>query len=417
MRKLLLLALSGILLWSCGTQKSTVPEWIGAKPIDARRTYVYGVGMSYINPNTAYQQAARSNALADLAGEVESQVFDESRLLQKEDVGGFSSSFSSQTLTTSHIKLEGYELVDTYSDELRYYVLYKLDLPQFLEVKAKNDAIAMTYIDGKLEITGDSDRPASNRFQALADALQKAFDRQLLKDPKFKIELNAKLINGLRSIESDLSGSILLPETTNYLGLPDQFSAVLQLSEEALNTAIKLTSSSGNFSFNSALGSILCEHTGRENAIILECPLDFKRLLPQSSPLVHLWLEAASNWKISESLFFQNTLIQVAAPRGLQSAISESISSTFNTSNEAPLVLEFKGNETTERNLGDRTKHIISGSFVLKSASNTVLWSSQRLMKFGISTNPAAAKQAAYAEFDKDIRFFIVPQIVRNLGY
>jgi hypothetical protein len=107
----------------------------------------------------------------------------------------------------------------------------------------------------------------------------------------------------------------------------------------------------------------------------------------------------------------------VVAPRGLQGAISESISSTFNTSNEAPLVLEFKGNQTTERNLGDRTKHIISGSFVLKSASNTVLWSSQRLMKFGISTNPAAAKQAAYAEFDKDIRFFIVPQIVRNLGY
>ena len=92
----------------------------------------------------------------------------------------------------------------------------------------------MTYIDGKLEITGDSDRPASNRFQALADALQKAFDRQLLKDPKFKIELNAKLINGLRSIEGDLTGSILLPETTNYLGLPDQFSAVLQLSEEAV---------------------------------------------------------------------------------------------------------------------------------------------------------------------------------------
>lgn len=417
MRKLLLLALSGLLLWSCGTQKSTVPGWISAKPIDARRTYVYGVGMSYINPNTAYQQAARSNALADLAGEVESQVFDESRLLQKEDIGGFSSSFSSQTLTTSHIKLEGYELVDTYSDELRYYVLYKLDLPQFLEVKAKNDAIAMAYIDGKLEITGDSERLAGARFQALADALQKAFDRQLLKDPKYKIELNAKLINGLRSIESDVTGNILLPETTNYLGLPDQFSAVLRLSEEGLNTAIKLTSSSGNFSFNSAMGSILCEHTGRENAIILECPIDFKRLLPQSSPLVHLWLEAASNWKISESLFFQNTMIQVAAPRGLQNAISASISSTFNTSNEAPLILEFDGNETTERNLGDRTKYIISGSFVLKSASNTVLWSSQRLMKFGISANPAAAKQAAYAEFDKDIRFFIVPQIVRNLGY
>ncbi|HCP41040.1 MAG TPA: hypothetical protein DIT65_04530 [Cryomorphaceae bacterium] len=417
MRKFLVLTLSALILLSCGVQKSTVPGWVSAKPIDEKRTYVYGVGMSYINPNTAYQQAARSNALADLAGEVESQVFDESRLLQKEDLGGFSSSFSSQTLTTSHIKLEGYELVHTYSDELRYYVLYKLDLPQFLETKAKNDAIAMAYIDGKLEISNGSERPAGSRFQALADALQKGFDRQFLKDPKFKIELNAKLINGLRSIERDLTGSILLPETTNYLGLPEQFSAVLQLNEEVLNTAVKLTSSSGNFSFNSALGSILCEHTGRENAIILECPLDFKRLLPQSTALVHLWLEAASNWKISESLFFQNTIIEVKAPGELQTAIAESISSTFNTNNEAPLILEFKGSETTERNLGDRTKHIISGSFILKTSSNTVLWSSQRLMKFGISTNPSAAKQTAYAEFDKDIRFFIVPQIIRNLGY
>jgi hypothetical protein len=417
MKKLLFALLSFTLLLGCGTQKMAVPAWVNAKPIDTKRNFVYGVGMSYVNPNTAYQQAARSNALADLAGEVESQVFDESKLLQKEDAGGFSTAFSSQTLTTSHIKLEGYELVDTYADELRYYVLYKLDLPKFLEIKAKNDAIALSYIDGKLETVGKSTLKAKDRFQALADALQKAIDRQLLNDPKFNIELNAKLTSGLRSIEGDLSGAILLPETTYFLGLPMQFSGALRISDESIAEAIKLTSSSGNFSYNSALNAVLCEHTGRENAILLECPIDFKLLLPQASQWVQVWLTERSNWKITESLFFHNTQIHVQATGELSEAITSAISSEFEVNENAALVLVFNGSEVTERNLGDRTKHIISGNFILKDTNSSILWSSQRVMKFGISTNPTAAKQAAHAEFDKDIRFFILPQIIRNLGF
>lgn len=417
MKKRLVAFISALLLWGCGVQKTIIPAWVSTKPIDNSRTYVYGVGMSYVNPNTAYQQAARSNALADLAGEVESQVFDESKLLQKEDQGGFTTAFSSQTLTTSHIKLEGYELVDTYTDELRYYVLYKLDLPQFLEIKAMNDDIALKYIEEKLARAESSDWNAQQRFQALADALQKAFDRQLLNDPKFNIELNAKLTNALRSVEGALSGGILLPEVTNYLGIPHQFSGVLTLNDKSIKEAIKLVSSSGDFTYNSSMSAILCEHTGRDNAIILDCPIDFKRLLPQGSALVQLWLEERSNWKITESLYFQNTQISVKAETGLINTISEAVSSSFDIHADAPLALYFNGTEVTERNLGDRTKHIISGNFVLKDENGTVLWSSQRLQKFGISTNPDAAKQAAYAEFDKDIRFFIVPQMVRNLGY
>jgi len=417
MRQLLFVLTSLALFLSCGTQKEKTPNWVNSKPIDAQRNYVYGVGMSYVNPNSAYQQAARSNALADLAGEVESQVFDESKLLQKEDTGGFSSSFSSQTLTSSHIKLEGYELVDTHSDELRYYVLYQLNLPKFLEIKAKNDAVAMTYIQEKVERAKNDSFQADQRFQALADAIQKAFDRQLFKDPKFSIELNAKFINALRAIEDYLSGSILVPETTFFLGLPNQFSGVLRLNDRSIAEAIDLASSSGDFSYNSALNSILCEHTGRENAIILECPIDFKRLLPQAPQFVQLWLKERSNWRITESLFFQSTPIKVEAAREISEAIISSLSSDFVIHEEAPLILAFNGSEVAERNLGDRTKHIISGSFVLKSTDGGVLWSSQRVMKFGISSSPTAAKQAAYREFDNDIRFFILPQIVRNLGY
>ena len=83
MRNLLLL-FSALILASCGTRKNTPPSWISGKPIDATGTYVYGIGSSYINPNTAYQQAARSNALADLAQEVQSEIYEETKLLQKE---------------------------------------------------------------------------------------------------------------------------------------------------------------------------------------------------------------------------------------------------------------------------------------------------------------------------------------------
>ena len=120
MRKLLLL-LSALILASCGARKNSPPSWISGKPIDASGTFVYGVGSSYINPNTTYQQAARSNALADLAQEVQSEIYDETKLLQKEDAEGFNSAFESNTTSTSALRLQDYELVESYADEVRFY--------------------------------------------------------------------------------------------------------------------------------------------------------------------------------------------------------------------------------------------------------------------------------------------------------
>ena len=82
MKKLWILFIA-VLLWGCGTKKNAPPSWISGKPIDANG--VYGMGSSFINPNVPYQQAARSNALADLAQEVQSEIYDETKLLQKED--------------------------------------------------------------------------------------------------------------------------------------------------------------------------------------------------------------------------------------------------------------------------------------------------------------------------------------------
>ena len=114
-----LIIITSILLMACGVKKTVIPEWVTGKPIDPSGKFVYGLGMSYVNPNSSYQQAARSNALADLAQEVESHIFDETRLLQKEDSKGMQSAFSSETLTTSKVKLEDYQVVASYADAYR----------------------------------------------------------------------------------------------------------------------------------------------------------------------------------------------------------------------------------------------------------------------------------------------------------
>ena len=156
-----LIYLSALIFVSCGINKHTPPSWINGKPIDASGIYVYGLGSSYINPNTAYQQAARSNALADLAQEVQSEIYDETKLLQKEDAKGFNSAFESNTTSTSTLRLEDYELVESYSDEVRYYALYRLDLQAYLKKKALQDAEAMEWINGKFTEAKDVQLSAS----------------------------------------------------------------------------------------------------------------------------------------------------------------------------------------------------------------------------------------------------------------
>lgn len=406
-----------LLLFSCSSQKQITPEWIHSKPIDESRTYIYGLGMSYVNPNVAYQQVARTNALSDLAGEVESQIFDETKLLQKEDSGGFSSAFRSETRTKSHIKLEEYEVVETYSDGLRYYVLYKLNLPFFLVRKADNDAIAMSWIQEKLLIANESSVNLTERFHALADAIDKAVQRDFLLDSQFKVETQTSFINALRNIENDIQISFLVPDETFYLGLPQLFSATLNFKDKELGGWFDLNSSSGKFSYSSNTSSILCHKTGNNNSVSLEGSIDFNKLLPQNDRLVRLWLKEFSRWKMSHNVYFQNTMVSIHGPADLRKVLSEAISTKFMVRPQAPLEISFRGEGFDFKLSNSRNKHVISGSFVLSNQQGDILWSSNEIEKFGISTDREAARRTAYSEFAKDIKFFILPQISRNLGY
>ncbi len=351
---------------ACGGKKTVIPEWVTGKPIDPSGKFVYGLGMSYVNPNSSYQQAARSNALADLAQEVESQIFDETRLLQKEDAKGMQSAFSSETLTTSKVKLEDYQVVASYADAYRYYVLYKLHLPDYLENKANNDHLAISWIDEKIAIASDDSNLAHERIIAIGDAVHKAMDRNFLIDPTFAVDIKTKLIRALRAVEGDLQGNYLTPESIFYLGMPQQFSTIFKVSDSSIFKGLTLNSSSGNFSLAQENGAVICQHTGKQNAVKLNLSIDYKELLPYLDRPSVYWIQNMSSWNKSTTLYFQNTTVQVNAENGIKEVVGSAIAKSFTMDENAPLTLVFNGDIRMIVISNERSKCVIQGQFILQ---------------------------------------------------
>ena len=417
MKNLLALFIT-LLLWSCGARKNAPPSWISGKPIDASGTYVYGVGSSYINPNTAYQQAARSNALADLAQEVQSEIFDETKLLQKEDAGGFNSAFESNTTSTSALRLEDYELVESYADEVRFYSLYRLDLQAFLRKKALKDTEAMDWINGKFLEAHDVRLSAPARLSALVDALDKAHDFQLFEDIKFKTKLNAGATAALRALEQSTSLALRIPEESAYLGLPETFQSQWQyVGRDQIPLSIQSTS--GQFIFDDQ--NIQCLHTGDEPVVQLSINWDWDKI--QCSHLAtKRWLKNKSQWSEGTVVNFLKPTLSLSCPEEFRASLTQSLSQYFavQTGEGAKLGLESKLDLFTETSTQGTHKVIVEGTFVLTSIGEyvDVMWKSANLIKgTAISSSKERAMQSAMNAFMEDFNYFVLPQLHRSLDY
>ena len=417
MRKLLLL-LSALILASCGARKNSPPSWISGKPIDASGTFVYGVGSSYINPNTTFQQAARSNALADLAQEVQSEIYDETKLLQKEDAEGFNSAFESNTTSTSALRLQDYELVESYADEVRFYTLYRLDLQAFLKKKALQDAEAMEWINGKFLEAKDMQLSAPVRLSALVDALDKAYDYQLFGDIKFKTKLNASATEGLRNLEQSMAVALLIPEELAYLGLPATFNAKWQYVERN-QIPLTIQSSSGQFILKEQ--QIQCLHTGHDPVVQLSINWDWDNI--QSSHLATKnWLKNKSQWNLGAVINFQKPSLQLDCPDELREDLTQSLSQFFAVQTEegAKLGLESRIDLFTETSNRGTHKVIIDGTFILIAIEEyvDVLWKSSNTIEgTAISSSKERAMQSAKNAFLEDFNYFVLPQLQRSLDY
>lgn len=135
------------LLAGCGSQKDIAeieaqrPQWAKSKPVTPGYYTGLGAAPKAGNPQY-YQQLARSNALKDIAEEISVNISSSSALRTMEFDDSFTQQYTSNIVTNSSQNLEGYELVDTYEDELYYFVLYRLSKSEFEKLKQERIRVA-----------------------------------------------------------------------------------------------------------------------------------------------------------------------------------------------------------------------------------------------------------------------------------
>ncbi|MFN3875093.1 MAG: LPP20 family lipoprotein [Flavobacteriales bacterium] len=117
------------------------PEWVRARPVSS--AYYIGIGLaSKARPD--WQEAARKNALEQLAQEISVRVEGNSLLFTADGRSRFDETFTSTIRTTTSEQLEGFELVDTYDSPTEHWVYYRLSKSEHARLKAerKGKAIA-----------------------------------------------------------------------------------------------------------------------------------------------------------------------------------------------------------------------------------------------------------------------------------
>jgi len=174
-----------MLLASCGRQKSqpTVtpislipkPGWVQQRPVEVGQ-YI-GIGVARKNPYSPsdHLEAARKQALSDIAMQIKVRVDANSTQSQYEDKQSFSEEFRSFTRTMAQAELEECQLVDTWQNEQEYWVFYRLSQEEYRKARARKIQLAVDQALSHLQTARQSTRHSD--VVAAYDFCLRALDR------------------------------------------------------------------------------------------------------------------------------------------------------------------------------------------------------------------------------------------------
>lgn len=148
--RVLILITIAALLSGCGGSKKVQgppplpqPEWVQSRPVSSM--YYYGIGAARKSSDISqYQQAARQNALADMANEISVSISSNSVINAFESNLNFREDFTSTIRAQTQQDLEGYEQVDSWENEGNYWVYYRLSKAKYQELKEQRKRNAIT---------------------------------------------------------------------------------------------------------------------------------------------------------------------------------------------------------------------------------------------------------------------------------
>lgn len=151
------------------------PAWVQQRPVEPGQ-YI-GIGVARKNPfnPSEHLEAARKQALSDIAMQIKVKVDANSTQSQFEDKQTFTEEFRSFTRTIAQAELEECQLVDTWQNEQEYWVYYRLSQEEYRRARARKIQLAVEQAVGHLQMAQQS----ASRAQVVAgfDYCLRALDR------------------------------------------------------------------------------------------------------------------------------------------------------------------------------------------------------------------------------------------------
>lgn len=113
-------------------QADPAPDWVTARPVSSQ--YYIGIGQCP-KSRPDYREAAKQNALNDLASEISVTVQGNSLLYTLDRSGNFKEEFLNTVKTSTAERIEGYELVGSYDGPQDLFIYYRLNKADHAERK------------------------------------------------------------------------------------------------------------------------------------------------------------------------------------------------------------------------------------------------------------------------------------------
>ncbi len=177
------------------------PEWVKNHPVSPN--YYIGIGIANKNnQNINFREQAKQNALNDLASEISINIKSNSFLFSMESDYDYHEDFKSIIKTEINNDLEGYELVDSWEDELYYKVYYRLSKSKYHQ-KQKEDKEKALNLCYDLYLKANSAEKKSDVLLAINLNIQ-----ALLSIKKYWNEINEYNDNGEIYLDKEIVASI-----------------------------------------------------------------------------------------------------------------------------------------------------------------------------------------------------------------
>ena len=186
-----------VLFTNCSGNRETaalVPDWVAQSPV--KSGYYVGIGSAskLVHPLDA-DAVAKQNALDNLSREIRVQVQSTSSSNALQVNGWLSESFESSSRSTTNEDLEGFTLVDTYSNDTEVFAYYQLSKAEHERIqKAKREAALSLALENLRTARGARQRA---QVQKVVDAAVRGLDAlaPFLDKPLTHVEENGDVIS------------------------------------------------------------------------------------------------------------------------------------------------------------------------------------------------------------------------------